>query len=278
MTGNTQTSALGTDAIGENKQHPLLLVAEGLHVLNQQVRAAMTGRNEQVLVEIARLHLAHGARALAVNLGPGRAMAELTPWVMETLSRELSVPLFVSAGVLAHPELLRRHGANLTINAVTADPDTLPRALALAKECGNNLVVLLVRPGLTPAGSSDRLALAAAVIDQALRADFPLPRLYLDPVLTLRPDPHALRISRGVPDLAPVAETICQLRQLDGVRTIAALGNCGRETGLQARALAVLAEAGLEAVIVNGQDPGLLRTRQDLAGGRQPTATIFRAA
>lgn len=278
MTGNTQTSTLNPDAIGENKRQQLLLVAEGLHVLNQQVHAAMTERNEQLLVGLARQHLAHGAQALAVNLGPGRAMAELTPWVTETLSQELPVPLFLSANVLAHPELLRRWGTKLTINAVTADPATLPHALTMAKECGSKLVVLLVRPGLTPAGSSDRLALAAEVIDQALRAGFPLPRLYLDPLLTLRPDPHAARISRGVPDLTPMAETICQLRQLDGVRTIAALGNCGRETGLQARVMAVLIEAGLDAVIVNGQDPALLRACQELAKGGTVAEMISQAA
>lgn len=288
MTGNTATknpdSAL-TTLPRENRRRDLLVVAEGLHVLNEQVCAAMTNRDRETLLSLARKHLAGGAEALAVNLGPGRAMGELTPWVAETLRQELAAPLFLSASALAFPELLRRHGHKLTINAVTADPATLPRALAAAKECGTGLVVLLVRPGLTPAGSADRLAIAAEVVDQALRLGFPLQRLYLDPLLTLRPDPLAWRISRGLPDLTPVVETIIQLRQLDdSLRTIVALGNCswgmashGR-TGLPARILAVLIEAGLDAVILNGQDPALLRACCSLAESELSNDVISQAA
>ena len=263
----------------------LLLVAEGLHVLDQQVCAALTEHSKEALLALARQHLACGAQALAVNMGPSRAMAELTPWVVETLSLELAVPFFFSANGLASPELLRRYGHRLTINAVTADPAALPKSLVTAKECGTGLVVLLVRPGLAPSGSADRLALAAEVIDQALRVGFPLPQLYLDPLLTLRPDPLAWRISRGVPDLGPVAETIVQLRQLDdSVRTIVALGNCARggesneHAGIRARVLAVLVEAGLDAVILNGRDPALLRACQSFTGDMLPDEMISRAA
>jgi cobalamin-dependent methionine synthase I len=287
MTGNTATrnpDSAPTPLPQQGTPRELLVVAEGLHVLNRQTCAAITNRNRETLLSLARQHLAYGAQALAVNMGPGRTMGELTPWVTETLRQELAAPLFLSAKGLTFPELLSRHGQNLTINAVTADPASLPGALALAKECGTGLVVLLVRPGLTPAGSADRLALAAEVVDQALQLDFPLQNLYLDPLLTLRPDPLAWRISRGLPDLTPVVETIIQLRQLDdNLRTIVALGNCFRRmesdtvNGLQARALAVLIEAGLDAVILNGQDPALLRTCL-VASGKNPANVMSQAA
>ena len=288
MTGNTATrnpDTTPTNLAPDRGRRNLLVVAAGLHVLNQQACAAITDRDQEALLSLARQHLARGAQALAVNPGPGRAMAELTPWVTETLRQELPVPLFLSAQILAFPELLRRHGHNLTINAVTADPASLPGSLATAKECGSGLVVLLVKPGLTPAGSADRLALASEVIDQALKIGFPLRHLYLDPLLTMRPDPLAWRISRGLPDLAPVVETMSQLRELDeGLRTIVALGNCAQgensngRTGIQARVLAVLIDAGLDAVILNGQDPSLLHACHALAGGRLPAEVSSRAA
>ncbi|MHB8810029.1 MAG: pterin-binding domain-containing protein [Desulfobulbaceae bacterium] len=289
MTGNTATSnsetMLTTDLSPGGGRRKLLVVAEGLHVLNQQTSAAITGRNREALLALARQHLACGAQALAVNLGPSRAMAERTEWVTETLCRDLAVPLFLSANGLAFPQLLSRFGRRLTINAVTADPAALRQSLATAKEFGTGLVVLLVSPGLTPSGSADRLALASMVIDQALQVGFPLRQLYLDPLLTLRPDPLAWRISRGLPDLGPVADTIDQLRQLDdSLRTIVALGNCapGGESsghaGHQARVLAVLIEAGLDAVILNGRNQALLSGCQDLAGGSFPRESISRAA
>lgn len=264
-----------------DRQRGLLTVAEGLHPLNRQFCAAVSSQDGTALAALARQHLG-GAQALAVNLGPSRTLARHTPWVTETLQRELSVPLFLSAGALAFPDLLQRSGASLTINAVTADPATLPTALDLANECGAALVVLLVRPGLTPAGSADRLNLAAEVIDLAWRQSFPLPRLFLDPVLSLRPDPLAWRISRGMPDLGPVAETISQLSLLaDGQRTIIALGNCPGDAhtrpDLQATILTILAEAGLDAVLINGRDLGLLQLCRDRAAGGLP-APACRAA
>jgi 5-methyltetrahydrofolate--homocysteine methyltransferase len=288
MTGNTATrnpDATLTTPRQDRGRRELLVVAEGLHVLNEKTCAAMANRDREALLFLARPHLAGGAQALAVNMGPGRTMGELTPWVTETLRQELAVPLFLSASALAFPELLRRYGHNLTINAVTADPAGLPSAMTTAKECGTGLVVLLVRPGLTPAGSADRLAIAAEVVDQAMRLGFPLQRLYLDPLLTLRPDPLAWRISRGLPDLTPVVETIIQLRLLDdNLHTIAALGNCFRggegngRAGLQGRALSVLLEAGLDAVILNGQDPALLQACRGRGGGELREDVIYRAA
>ena len=286
MTGNTKSRhhcPEQTDHPSAARRRELLVVAEGLHVLNQRVCAAVTDQDAAALLALARQHLAGGAQALAVNLGPGRAMARLTPWVTETLRRELTVPLFLSANGLAFPELLRRHGTHLTINAVTADPAALPQALATANECGSALVVLLVRPGLTPTGSADRLAVASEVIAQALRHGFPLRRLYLDPLLALRPDPLAWRISRGMPDLGPVAETISQLRQLaTGLRTIVALGNCAtgdnRSSDLQAKILTVLVDAGLDAVLLNGRDSALMAACRELARDGAMAGPVSRAA
>lgn len=290
MTGNTATRTSetlpNTDLPPGDGRRKLLTVAEGLHVLNLQACSAITNCDKEALLFLARQHLACGAAALAVNLGPSRAMSERTEWVTETLCQELAVPLFLSASGLACPELLRRHGHRLTINAVTADPAALPKSLAAAKESNTGLVVLLVRPGLTPSGTADRLTLASEVIDQALRVGFPLRQLYLDPLLTLRPDPLARRISRGLPDLGPVVETILQLRQLDDtLRTIVALGNCtalkdegNGHADLQARVLAVLVEAGLDAVILNGRNPSLLRACQGLVDSGLPEEMVFRAA
>jgi len=272
MTGNTfAAKSAHTNPPLHHDRENLLLVAEGLHVLNDEVRKAILERNKDALLILARRHLACGAHALAVNLGPSREMSRLTPWVTETLREALpTTPLFLSANGLSFPDLLRRHQPGLTINAVTADPATLPEALRIARDGAADLVVLLVRPGLTPAGSEDRLAVAAEVIDLALRTGFPLHRLYLDPLLTLRPDPLAWRISRFLPDITPVAETVSQLSQLDaGLRTIVALGNYaleaehGEGNAMPARLLAVLLEAGLSAVILNGRSPALLNTCRD---------------
>jgi hypothetical protein len=81
-----------------------------------------------------------GADALDLNLGPAGKDSGLLAWAMETVLATARLPLFTASQVLAQPELLRRHGEKLTVNAVTADPTSLPDNMALARDCGVGLV------------------------------------------------------------------------------------------------------------------------------------------
>lgn len=261
MTGNTTI----TDTILNHPPFPenFLPVAEGLHILNRQVYETITGRDRTELLALAHKHLDSGASALGVNLGTGRKMASLTPWVVETLVQGTTACLFLSANILDHPQLLERFASRIVINAVTAEPETLERAMVLAKNSSCGLVVLLVKPGLTPSGVQDRLALAAEVLSLAGRKGLATNRLYLDPVLSCRPDPYALQMSRGLPDVGTVAETISLLKEIDpGVRTIVGLGTSmqyaspdpdGRMYG---SVLTLLLGAGLDAALMNCIDRG----------------------
>lgn len=251
-------------------------VAEGLHILNRQVYEAVTTRDREALLALAGRHLGSGARGLAVSLGTGRKMAELTPWVVESLVRGTDARLFLSANVLDHPDLLRRFGDRIVINAVTVEADTLALALESARQHEAGLVVLLVRPGLTPTGLNDRLLLAADVIDRAVRTGLHPNRLFLDPILSCRPDPHALKISRGLPDVGIVAETVSLIRQIHpDVRTIVGLGTgqpSGREPHgwMRQGILTVLLEAGLDAAIMNCLDPVMMSTGQNHRAAASP--------
>jgi cobalamin-dependent methionine synthase I len=251
------------------KNQELLLVGGGLHILNPHVHRAIRKQNASLLTSMAQKEVDAGAGALSINLGPGRDIAGLTPWIVDTLSGGVDVPLFLSAGVLTMDRLLEKHSSRITVNAITADPKSLPDHLAIAKKHALDLVVLLVRPGLVPSGIEDRLQLACEVVDTAMRIGLPPGRLYLDPVISCRPDPVAWKISRGFPDIGTVIETISFINDLDqGVRTIAALhnGTSGMETAKRTAAhrsmLSLLAEAGLDAVILNCFDSDLIKTAQ----------------
>lgn len=287
MTGQYNDVLFDTDSTGKITRRKLFLVAEGLQVLNQEVYKAVVEHDGQLLVSLARNHLGTGADALAVSLGSGRTMAQSTPWVADTLLKAVNVPLFFSANILAHPRILRAAGPRIVINAVTADPSHLPGAMQAAGEYGCSLVVLLVRPGLTPTGVQDRLDLAAQVIDLAADVNLSPGQLYLDPVLSCRPDPAALAISRGLPDVGTVAETITLIKELDPtIRTLVGLGTCtqgmagDRREPSRRSIVSLLAGTGLDAVIMNCRDTSLnsdFRTRTSLPG-QVDSPDISRAA
>jgi len=243
-----------------------LLIGDTIHILNQQVYKALITQDEQILADFVRKQLAAGAQALAVNLGPGKEMGRLTPWVVNTIREITDVQLFFSANITSQKQVLQAHGQYLTINAVTSNHEELVSALEMAQEYGSSLVVLLVQSGKMTAGIDDKLQLASEVVEKALSAGLPLSRLYLDPVLSCRPDPVAWHVSRGLPDVGSAVETISLLKQLDSrVKTIVALGNgsegMAREekSGFRCQIYSLLVAAGLDAVLLNCLDHRVMR-------------------
>lgn len=248
-----------------------VLIGEGLHVLDPAIEKAVRNQDASLLLNRVDKEIRAGAEALTINLGPGRAMAQSTPWVVETIAGEVDVPLFLSSGVASMSNVLEQYGSRITINAVTANSEFLAKHLRVCKHYGTRLVVLLVKPGLMPTGTDDRVQLAAEVISQAMDIGLPLRQLYLDPVFACRPDPVAMKMSRGLPDIGSVLETIDNIRELDtNVKTIVALGNgtigLSRETrsALHCRLLPLLTCAGLDAVILNCLDRSLMQSAKQI--------------
>lgn len=293
MTGNSTEPHISIESGDAGGKRIPFLVAEGLHVLNRQVYEAVSRQDGASLRRLVRDHMGAGAgaQALAINLGRGRTMARLTPWVISSVAEWTDTPLFVSANILDHAPVLRSFGTRIIVNAVTADTASLACSLRTAQQFGVGLVVLLVRPGLSPCGAHDRLVLAAEVLDLASRVGMPFSRLYLDPVLGCRPDPIAWNISRGFPDAGPVAESIAMIKELEGgVRTLVGLGpgteglSGERRDRMQLSVLSLLTAAGLDAVIMNCLNGVLMtalrgRTLPEApAGGSHGRGKVVRAA
>lgn len=245
---------------------PMQLIGQDMHIMNPELLNAVEQRDEQRLAAMAKKQVAAGAHALDLNLGPTRKSNQQMGWAIETLQAAVDVPLFISSHVLGQPEVVCMHRGTVTINSVTADPGSLPGHMAAAGEHGARVVVLLVRPGLIPFTADERLQLAAEVLETAGRIGFPVEDLYLDPLFHLRPDPVTWQLSRGMPDIDSVVETLELLPMLSEkrVRTLVALSSASQflppaeRAGLHRRLLPTLASAGLDAVILNCHDRRLM--------------------
>lgn len=246
--------------------HPLLIIGQDMHIMNPGLIRAIEQQDGNSLATMAEKQVETGADALDLNLGPAKKSGNQIRWAVETIQSAVNVPLFISSHVLSQPEILDMHQGTATINSVTADPATLAGAMEKAKEHGADLVVLLVRPGLTPFNVDERLQLAVDVLETATRVGFPLAGLYLDPLFHFRPDPMTWHLSRGLPDIDSVLETIEMLPQLAGekIRTVAALSSASQflpqseRSSLHQRLLPMLIAAGLDALIMNCHDKRLM--------------------
>jgi len=250
----------------------MLIVGEKINILNPKVYKAIKDKNENILRELARLQVEAGAQALDINLGPGKKVAQLLPWVVKIVQDEVDVPLFLFSNIVNIPDGLKVHRGRPTINAVTCDSFILPRAMSAAKCFDANLVVLLLKTGFRPYSLDEYLMLAEWVLEVADENEFPLKRLFLDPVLTSRVDPFAWELTSTNIDLNPILDVIKWIPRLrlDPVKTICALSNVsigflpGQRSRIHQRLIFHLIKAGLSAAIINPLDNALMATIKDI--------------
>ena len=248
------------------------IIGEDLHLMNQSFIKVMEERNQDGLLEMATRQVNNGATALDVNLGSSTKFGRLTPWLVDTIQEKLNIPLFLSSHVLRQQRGLEIHQGTATINAVTANLATLGKAMATAKYFSANLVVLLVSDTLVPVDVNGRLQLAGQVIETAQQVGFALANLYLDPVISCRPDPATWSLSGGIPDIDMLLESIRLLGELNAPRlkTMVSLSSGsvglarGSRSAFHCRLLPLLAEAGLDAVIMNCRDKELTEVARGL--------------
>ncbi len=254
------------------KENNMRIIGEDLHIMNRDFLQVMEEQDAEGLVRLARCQVEAGAAALDVNLGQNRKFGLRTPWLVETIQQAMDVPLLLSNHVLHEPRALEVHQGTATINAVTANPAELIRAMKTAKRFQANLVVLLVSSKLTPTDADGRLRLALMVQEIANEVGLPLEQLYLDPVISCRPDPAAWGVSAGLPNIEVLLNSIRLLGELSDhrLRTIAAISNssvclaAGERSALHCRLLPMLAEAGLDAVIMNCRDKKLMAAAKNI--------------
>ena len=243
----------------------LRFVGQDMQILNPLFFRAIEERDSRAVAAMARRQADAGADTLDLNLGPVKKNSGLLAWMIETIREAVELPLFVASQILAMPELLQAHQDSITINSVTADPATLVDAMERAGECRASLVVLLTKPGQSVFSADDRLLLAAEVLETATRTGFPLARLHLDPLV--RPG------AQGLPDLEPVLETLAVLPCLhqEKVNTVASLSSASaflpaaKRPAMHQRLLPLLAEAGLDTVILNCNDRALMEIGRRLS-------------
>lgn len=255
-----------TDMKRTKTSTPLTIIGQDMHIMNAELVRAVEQQDGKSLAEMAEKQVAAGADGLDLNFGLSKKSGKRFHWAVEAIKDAVDVPLFISSHVLSHSKILDEHRGRVTVNSVTADPTTLATAMEKAREYGADLVVLLVRPGLTPHTVDERLQVATEALETAARVGFPLTDLYLDPLFHLRPDPVTWQLSRGIPDIDSVLETIEMLPQLteEKVRTLVALSSASQflpraeRSGLHHRLLPLLVAAGLDAVILNCFDNKLM--------------------
>lgn len=262
----------------EEKKSRLRIIGQDMHIMNPVFFRAVEKQDYRSLAAMAEQQIRAGADALDLNFGPAKKNIALLDRAVQSLQEAVQVPLFIAFQVLFRPEVLKLHQGRAVINSVTADPALLADAMQRAGEYGAELVVLLVRPGLIPLTADDRLRVAGEVLETAEQTEFPLSRLYLDPLFHLKPDPAVWKLGRRLPDIDSVLETIALLPLLSRkpVRTLVALSSASQflpateRAAFHYRLLPLLRAAGLDAVLINCNDKKLMKIARNPDTAEEP--------
>ena len=237
-------------AIRIGRGFPLVPIGErinptGKPKLSAELAEGKFGR----LVKEARTQAHSGARMLDINVGIPR---NDETWLMRRAIREVQkvtmLPLSIdSANINAIEAGLKGVIGRPLINSITGEKAKLDMLLPMAKKYGAALIALCLDASGIPPTPAGRVKIARKILRAALDAG-----LALDDILF---DPLTLTISADTNAAAVTLETLRLLKDKLGANTCLGLSNIShgmpQRPLINAAFLAMAAEAGLDAVIIN---------------------------
>lgn len=245
----------------------MLIIGEKIHILNPAVLRAVEERDPESIAELAFKQVEAGAGAVDINLGPGSIAGKLLPDIVKIIREHEAVKLFFPADAPEFTESIKNCGRHAAINAATAEPAGLARIMAAAGCFNADIVVLLTVKGHLPVTVDEWCFMAEEVLETAEKNNFPVEKLYLDPVLRTRFDPASPELGTSAMETGPVCQAIQLIKRLrkQKIRTLGGISNvslhlpCGCRSPLHCSVLRLLKTAGLDAAILNPFDSRLMK-------------------
>lgn len=245
----------------------MFVIAENIKISNPSVSVALKGRDKEPLQALARHLVAAGADALNVNLGGGRHEgADLMVFVIDALSEAVHCPLCLDtsnhealeAGIIRCRE---RGLPNPIVNSFALQSGKIEAILPVAARHDCDLIGLTMEASI-PVKVAERLELALELVAAANDAGVGNQHILIDPVVL------PLSSEGGQEHAVSVREVVATLPGLfnPAVRSVCGLSNVSNgvpgefRPAIDSVYLAMLAAAGLDAVIMNVLEPETMRT------------------
>lgn len=250
----------------------MLIIGELLNSTRKEVKEALYKQDKAVIRYLARRQVEAGADVLDINTAMSmNREAEDMEWVISLIYKEVGEGVRLSIDS-PNPEVIAKGltlcRARPMINSTNNNPRVREPLNLLIKEHNADIIGLTMGEKGMPRNTEDRLAEAEQLINSLQATGVNLKRLYVDPlVMTIGSNPE----QAGV-----VINTVRQVKERWGelgVKTIAAVSNVSyglpRRSVVNRAFLAMLVEAGLDAVLIDPTDEGMmniLRASEALTG------------
>jgi len=238
----------------------MLIIGEKINATRKAVKAAIEGRNEAQIQELATTQAAAGANYLDVNGGDPREGMEVKnmQWLIELVQGCTDKPIAIdSANPQAIEAGLKLVKAKPILNSISLESERLTNLLPIVGSHDCMVVALCMSDEGTPCGTDDRVARAHQIVEKLMAAGKKPEDIIVDPCF--------FPISANSADGKAVIDAIARIRaELPGVLVGGGVSNSSY--GLPARKLINFAMitnsiySGMNAAIVDPCLPGMMQT------------------
>jgi|AntAceMinimDraft_16_1070373.scaffolds.fasta_scaffold00607_12 5-methyltetrahydrofolate--homocysteine methyltransferase len=239
----------------------MLIIGELINSTRNEVKAALKNKDESLIRGLARAQVESGADLLDINTATSRDQEQSDmEWVIGLIYDEVGdqVRLCIDS---PNPDVVE-HGLSLCknlpmMNSITNDVKTQQRLMGIIKEYSAEFVGLPMGSGGMPMTIEARLREAELLTSSLQKADIPLQRMYLDPmVMTIGSNPEQAGIVRAT------VRAVKERWGTDGIKTSVGLSNVSfglpRRSIINQAYLVLLLDAGLDAALVDPTDRGMM--------------------
>lgn len=163
----------------------MFIISEKINGMFKAVRNAIAEKDAEAIQRIAKEHLAAGADALDINVGPASRDKEgAMQWLVETVQEVTDKPLCLDTPIPRVMEAALKVCDNpKIINSTNGEKEKLDALLPLAAEYDADIIGLAMDEKGIPRDASGRTEIALLILASAMEHGIEPNRLYIDPVV-----------------------------------------------------------------------------------------------
>ena len=178
---------------------PTTIIGERINPTGRKaVLEALQAGNFEIIRKDAIDQVAAGATVLDINAGvPGADEPALIKRIIQNVCEVVDVPLCIdTANPRALEAALSVYEGKALINSVNGEEKSLAAVLPLAREYGASVIGLCMDDNGIPKTASERLAVAARIIERALKHGMKVEDIVIDPLaMAMSADSNSGRIA-----------------------------------------------------------------------------------
>ncbi len=239
----------------------MLIIGEKINASIKSVGQAITDKNEEFLINLAKDQSEAGADLIDVNAGVGRDAREsattIIEWLIDLVQDVVEKPLCIDSddSAVLKAALGKYRGETVMINSVNAEPDKLETIGRLAAGRQASLVALVMKEGGIPRTVDERLQAAEIIVKHLARFGVKEDQIYFDPLVL----PISVDTTQAIVTLRTIEEI---KNRYPSAKTVMGLSNISfglPNRGIVNRSFMLMAaSAGLDAAILNPLDKKLM--------------------